>query len=338
MESASATATTAATATATPTAPRESAIQHVLRHYGVVIVWIVLIVFFSIIEPGTFFTASNFSAMFSTQSSLLILALSLVVTLSVGEMDLSVASVLGLTATVTAVLNTQGGWPLPLAVLAGLACGPIIGLINAFFAVVLEINALIVTLGTGTLVLGISEFISNSSAIGGVDPHLTTVVLFRFLGMPMSFWIAIVFVAVVWYIQQFTTLGRSMLFTGQNHTVARLAGIRVNSVRVGAYAFGGLIAAVAGEIVLGTSGGIEASSTQTLLLPAFAAAFLGAAVIQPGRFNAWGAAVAVFFLITGITGLQLLGLDAWIQDAFYGAALVGAVTASRLMARSQRER
>jgi ribose transport system permease protein len=156
--------------------------------------------------------------------------------------------------------------------------------------------------------------------------------------MPMSFWIAIVFVAVVWYIQQFTTLGRSMLFTGQNHTVARLAGIRVNSVRVGAYAFGGLIAAVAGEIVLGTSGGIEASSTQTLLLPAFAAAFLGAAVIQPGRFNAWGAAVAVFFLITGITGLQLLGLAAWIQDAFYGAALVGAVTASRLMARSQRER
>jgi ribose transport system permease protein len=338
MESASATATTAATATATPTAPRESAIQHVLRHYGVVIVWIVLIVFFSIIEPGTFFTASNFSAMFSTQSSLLILALSLVVTLSVGEMDLSVASVLGLTATVTAVLNTQGGWPLPLAVLVGLACGPIIGLINAFFAVVLEINALIVTLGTGTLVLGISEFISNSSAIGGVDPHLTTVVLFRFLGMPMSFWIAIVFVAVVWYIQQFTTLGRSMLFTGQNHTVARLAGIRVNSVRVGAYAFGGVIAAVAGEIVLGTSGGIEASSTQTLLLPAFAAAFLGAAVIQPGRFNAWGAAVAVFFLITGITGLQLLGLAAWIQDAFYGAALVGAVTASRLMARSQRER
>ncbi len=313
-------------------------VQHILRHYGVVIVWIVLIAVFSIIEPGTFFTASNFAAMFSTQSSLVILALSLVVTLSVGEMDLSVASVLGLSATVTAVLNTTAGWPIWLAVLAGLACGPIIGLVNAFFAVTLGINALIVTLGTGTLVLGISEFISNSSAIGGVDPHLTTVVLFRLLGMPTCFWIAILFVAVIWYIQQFTTLGRSMLFIGQNHTVARLAGIRVTIVRVGAYAVGGLIASVAGEIVLGTSGGIESSSTQTLLLPAFAAAFLGAAVIQPGRFNAWGAAIAVFFLITGITGLQLLGLAAWIQDAFYGAALVGAVTASRLMARSQRER
>ncbi|MCU1476305.1 MAG: ABC-type transporter, integral rane subunit [Subtercola sp.] len=317
---------------------RESLTQHALRRYGVVLVWIALIIGFGIARPTTFLTPSNFAAMFGTQAALLILTLSLVITLSVGEMDLSVASVLGLSAVVTAVLNTQQGWPWPLAVAAGLACGPIVGAANAFFVVVFEINALIITLGMGTLVLGISTFISDSSAIGGVDPQLTSIMLFRVFTLPVSFWLAIIVMLVIWYVQQFTTLGRHMLFTGQNHTVARLAGIRVNLIRFGAYALGGLVAAIAGEVVLAIAGGIEASSTQNLLLPAFAAAFLGAAVIQPGRFNAWGAAVAVFFLITGITGLQLLGLDAWIQNAFYGAALVVAVTASKLMARSQRER
>jgi hypothetical protein len=79
-----------------------------------------------------------------------------------------------------------------------------------------------------------------------------------------------------------------------------------------------------------TSGAADPSSVTTLLLPAFAAAFLGATTVSPGRFTAWGCLVAVYFLVTGITGLQLLGAQTYVQDLFYGGALIVAVALSQL--------
>lgn len=304
-----------------------------LHKFGIVLIWGVVIVVFGLTEPNTFLTAANFEAMFGTQSTLLMLALSLVITLGVGEFDLSVASILGLTATVIAVLNAQDHVPIVLSVLVGLAIGPLTGLINGFLVVRLDVDAIIVTLGMGTLLLGIALLISQSTAIGNVDPVLGTVTLTRIAGLPMAFFYSLIGVILIWYVQRFTPLGRYMLFVGHNREVAKLAGIRVERVRFGAYMVGGLVASIAGVMLLGISGGIEADSTSSLLLPAFAAAFLGAAAIQPGRFNAWGTLVAVYFLITGITGLELAGFTGWITSVFYGAALVIAVTVSRLLGR-----
>ena len=80
----------------------------------------------------------------------------------------------------------------------------------------------------------------------------------------------------------------------------------------------------------GTSGGAGPSSGASLLLPAFAAAFLGATSIMPGRFNPWGTLIAVYFLVTGITGLQLMGVQSYVQQLFYGGALLVAVALSQL--------
>ena len=73
----------------------------------------------------------------------------------------------------------------------------------------------------------------------------------------------------------------------------------------------------------------------SFLLPAYAAAFLGATSIVPGRFNSWGSIIAVYFLVTGITGLQLLGVQSFVQQLFYGGALVLAVALSQLARRSR---
>ena len=83
--------------------------------------------------------------------------------------------------------------------------------------------------------------------------------------------------------------------------------------------------------VTGTLDGADPSAGGTYLLPAFAAVFLGATTITPGRFNPWGTFIAVYFLGTGIAGLQLLGLASWIQPVFYGGALVIAVAFSQVM-------
>jgi ribose transport system permease protein len=91
--------------------------------------------------------------------------------------------------------------------------------------------------------------------------------------------------------------------------------------------------ALGGVLYAGTQGAADPSSGASYLLPAFAAVFLGATAINPGRFNPWGTFIAVFFLITGITGLELLGFTGWVENAFYGASLVLAVALSRLAAR-----
>ena len=81
----------------------------------------------------------------------------------------------------------------------------------------------------------------------------------------------------------------------------------------------------------GISGSADPSSGTSLLLPAFAAVYLGATSIKPGRFNPIGAVIAVYLLVTGITGLSMMGISSFVQDLFYGGALVLAVALSQLV-------
>ncbi|MGH7108899.1 MAG: ABC transporter permease [Stellaceae bacterium] len=117
--------------------------------------------------------------------------------------------------------------------------------------------------------------------------------------------------------------------------MARLSGLAVGRLRFGALVAGGVLAAIAGVLYAGTSGSADPNSGDSFLLPAFAAAFLGSTTIVPGRFNAWGAFAAVYFLVTGINGLSLLGIQVFIQDLFYGGALIIAVALSILVRRTE---
>jgi ribose transport system permease protein len=112
--------------------------------------------------------------------------------------------------------------------------------------------------------------------------------------------------------------------------VARLSGVRVGRVRFAALLASGALAAAAGVLSAGEQGGADPSSGAALLLPAFAAAFLGATSVVPGRFNPWGTLVAAYFLATGVTGLQILGVESFVQQLFYGGALIVAVALTRL--------
>jgi ribose transport system permease protein len=94
------------------------------------------------------------------------------------------------------------------------------------------------------------------------------------------------------------------------------------------------MAGAAGVVMVGTQGGADPASGAAYLLPAFAAAFLGSTAIIPGRFNVWGTFLAVYFLVTGITGLQLMGVENFVQALFYGSALIIAVAAAQLAGRN----
>jgi ribose transport system permease protein len=190
----------------------------------------------------------------------------------------------------------------------------------------------VITLGTGTVVAGIVLWISDSRTIGGISDDLVNpVIVHKLLGVPLAFYYGVVLCALVWYAFELTAHGRRLLFVGRSREVARTSGVRVGRVRVAAFLASGTISALAGVLYAGTTGGADPSSGATFLLPAFAAAFLGATSIVPGRFNPWGSLIAVYFLATGITGLQLHGARSFVQQLFYGGALVAAVVLSRLV-------
>ena len=295
------------------------------------VVWLAVIGLFGALEPDTFLTAANFQNIFGSQAVLAVLTLGLLLPLTAGEYDLSVASVLSLSAMVTALLDVNEGWPIGLAVVAALACALMVGVLNGALIVLLELDSFITTLGTGAFVSGVVLWISGSATVGGISDSLVNpVITWDFLGIPLAFWYGLVLCAALWYVLDFTPLGRRLLFTGRGRSVARLSGVRVGRARFGALVGAAAIAGLAGVLYAGTNGGADPSSGADFLLPAFAGAFLGATSIAPGRFNPWGAMIAVYFLVTGVTGLQLLGVESFVQQLFYGAALVVAVAVSRL--------
>ena len=293
--------------------------------------WLALIVVFGVIEPDTFLTSANAQNILGSQAVLVIVTMGLLIPLTAGDYDLSIASVLTLSSMIVALLNAQQGWPVGLAVVVAVAAGALAGLANGALVVLLRADSLVITLGSGTLIAGIVLWISNSETIGGVSSALVDPVSsWKLLGLPLAFVYGLALCVSVWYLLDFTPNGRRLLFVGRSRRVARLAGVRVGRVRVGAFVASGTIAAVAGVVYTGMTGGADPSSGESFLLPAFAAAFLGATSILPGRFNPWGSIIAVYFLVTGVTGLQLLGAASFVQQLFYGGGLILAVAVSRL--------
>lgn len=304
------------------------------QRYALVFAWAVVILLFSILKTDLFPTVNNFASIFGSQAVLVILTLGLIIPLTVGDYDLSIASVLTLSAMVTAIMNVDYGWPIGLAILLAILVGALVGLINGGLIVLFDIDPLIVTLGTGTFVTGVVFWISDSRTISGVsDTIVDSVIATRFLSIPLAFYYGVALCIIIWYIFEFTPLGRRLLFVGRGRNVARLSGINVRRIRWGAFVASGAIAGIAGVAFIGTTGAANPSSGAGFLLPAFAAAFLGGTTINPGKFNAWGSIIAVYFLATGITGLQLMGVQSFVQQLFFGGALVIGVILSQLTRR-----
>lgn len=332
---------TAATATAEPRTPSPAPptgrpgapawLHQVASRYALIVVWALMALYFYVQVPDTFGTHGTFSSIFGSQQVLVFLAMSALITLAVGEFDLSVASVMGLTATTIPVLAGVHGMNVWLACLIGVGAAVLAGVVNAFFVVVMDVSSFVVTLGTGTLMAGIAQFVSGTNIVSVNSPGLADFATKDVLGMPISFYYGLGLALFIAYLLAWTPIGRSMVFVGANREVARLAGIRVQRIRFGAYVAGGLLAGLAGLLLVATVGGFDSASSGSYLLPALAAVFLGTAVVQPGAFNPMGTMVAIYFLTTGIFGLQLLGYQGWIQNAFYGAGLVVAVTLAKVV-------
>lgn len=325
---------TVSDAGAPPPARRGPSLGGLAQRYSLLVLWVAMGALFFLLADVPL---GNFlQGIFARQTPLVFLGTAVVLTMAVGEFDLSFPSIYALSGASAASLVILHGWPFPLAAVAAIGLALLFGAANALLVVRAGINSVIVTLGLGSLAVGLGSWISRETSVSGLDFGLSNIALARVLGLPMIFWYGVVLVVVLGYVMAATPLGRRILFVGANREVARLAGIPVTRVRVGAWLTSSLLCGLAGVVSAAGLGGFNATSAREYFLPAFASVFLGTVAVVPGRFNPIGMFVAVYFLITGIFGLQLLGYQGWVTDAFYGVVLVAAVAASAWVQRRTR--
>ena len=316
------------------TRARRSSAGALGARFAVIGVWLALIALYGVLEPDRFLTTGTFQTIFGSQQALVFLCAALLCTICVGEfVDLSVASVLGLAGILLPVLVVDHGWNVWAASLAAIAATTLVGAVNGFLVVRLGVNTIVVTLGMGTLIFGVALWLTNLTAKSGLPREFGEISLYRVAGLPVNFYWGLLLMVGFAYVLGFTPLGRNMRFVGANREVSRLAGVRVDRIRFGAFVAAGVICGVGGVLAAAAVGGFDPTTSQSYLLPTFAATFLGTAILQPGRFNPLGTWIAVFFLATGILGLNLLGFTGWVTSVFYGGVLVLAVTISSLLHR-----
>ena len=311
-----------------------SALPQFLQRNALLIALAGLIAVFSALRPDTFFTVNNLTTILSIQATSAMLALGVTIVLLIGEFDLSIAAIMGMSASLIAYLTTQHDMSVLLACALALVASIIAGAINAVFVVRVGIHSFIVTLAMGTLIQGLVIGVVGSTTIGGLPDGLTNVFQTRFLGIQAAFFYMLIIGIAFYLVIGRMPLGRSLYFTGNARTAAELAGVRTDRMRSGVLIMAALLAGCAGIMFAGQTGAASPSIADPYLLPAYAAGFLGATAFTPGRFNVWGSLWAVYLLSVGTTGFQFLGLDNWVIDFFNGAVLILAVALSKIFARS----
>lgn len=280
-----------------------------------------LVIVFGALNGGIFLSTSNFTEIANAQVVTGLLAIGVAVVLIAGELDLSVAAVMGTVGATVALLLTKGTNPV-VAVVIGLAIAFAIGAANGILVGYFRINSIIVTLGSASIATGIGLAIVGPDTVSAFPNSFVNFFTITAGGLESSFFMLLGVVIVSAFFLQFTPLGRRLFFMGQNVHAAHLLGIRVKRIKLGSFIVASLLAGVAGIVLAAQSDSASVVETTSYLLPAYAAAFLSTTAITPARFNAVGALIAAIILGTVDTGLNELAVPDWTTYAFDGGLLI----------------
>jgi ribose transport system permease protein len=302
--------------------------------YGALVFLVFLFVFFSI-DANYFLTTSNLLEILNEAALSAIISCGMTIVLATNQFDLSLGYNASLSGIVVASLMS-GGVPAPLAIGAALLVGLVIGMINGFLVTRVGVNALVATLGVGSSAVGVNYLISNGAAVTIPSLAFTQISIGHWLAVPKDVYYMGVVAVVLWIVLNRTVLGRNIQAVGGNAEAARLAGINVRRVTSSAFVIAGVAAALTGILLTSIVGSGQPTGGDSYTLSAFAAAFLGTAVLHEGRFHIVGTVVGCVIIAVGFNGLTLLGVVTYVQYLFSGLVLIAAVSASSLARQLQR--
>jgi ribose transport system permease protein len=303
---------------------------------GAVYVWLAIILLFSVWVPETFPNLDTAKQILNANAITALAALSITIPLAARVFDLSFAGVMTLTGVTVAHLIAKDGVPLVPAIALALGVGLGIGLINAIVVVVMKIDSFIATLATGSLIAALVTMITNEVPItdAKLGADFAKIGQTSIDGVTLTVVYCAVVAVAIWYLLEHTATGRRLYATGFNADAARLAGVRVDRLRFISLVASGGLAGATGIVLASTLGSGSPTAGTPYLLPAFAAAFLGATQLKHGRFNAGGTIIAVLLLGTGVTGLALANAPQWAGDMFVGVVLIAALALTGLQRRT----
>lgn len=306
-----------------------------LERYGLVAITALVIVVFSVLPQtsDTFATVANWRSIFGTLSIQLLLAAAFTLPLITGKIDISSGSIAvmcsvvfaGLIGTVEVPFTGAVGLNWMVAGLVVIVLGGLLGAVNGTL-VRAGADPLIATLSL-SIVLGglVSGYAQGRAIMAGMPADMIALGRQTLGPLPSLFIAAIVVAAVVWFLLERTAFGRRLHAIGVNPVAARFVGIRVPRTVFMSFVLGGVIAGFAAIILTARQGGGVPVNGLNLVLPALAGTYLGATTIRPGEFNIPGTFVGLLFVGATVSGLTLLGVEAWVQPVFTGGALVAAV-------------
>ena len=296
------------------------------------------------LQPESFATPENFFNITRNFSFIGIMALGMVAVIATGGIDLSVGSIMGLVAVVCGLtLQAEGAWWV--AILAGLAAGGVVGLINGVLVAYVGLSSFVVTLGMLSVARSVAVVLSGNRMIYNFGPGGPTfkkfgngeVVLWHWgehvlsLSYPLLILVALTILFAV--VLKMTAWGRYILAIGGNEQAALLTGVPVKRVKVQCYVVSGLAAGLAGVLNVGWSGSaINALGTGYELL-AISAAVIGGANLMGGEGSAYGALIGAALIFVIRNALLMAGVDSNWQGTFVGVFLVAAVYLGKIRAK-----
>jgi len=324
-----------------------SVTEFVVR-YGVILVGVLIAVAFALLIPG-FATPNTLVAILQTQAVAAIAALGMTLTAVVGDLDLSVGAVAGLSVTVAALVMVRWALTGGTAIAACLLAGLLVGCVNAALIVWLNVPPLLATLGSLFTVQGLKRWMVDGQTLitgltlpdgerltGRFTDDFTAIDGSQLLGIPLSVYLFAVIAVLVWVFLERTRYGRVFYAVGGNAEAARLAGARVRRFQFGAYAISGVLAAVAGIILASRLRQGDVTAGDSALLDAVAMTLVGYAVLGAKKPNALGTVVGALFIGLILQGLTQLGLPYYTQDLIKGLVLIFALLMSFSVRRRRR--
>jgi ribose transport system permease protein len=315
--------------------PGESSTGRVLdlvSKYGVLFALLASIAIFSLLKPDVFFTLANMRAILSQVAPLGVLAFGLTVVLAMGDFDLSIAGMVGLGSAVVISLIATDGVPYQVAILAGLGVGVVGGMINGMLVAYAGASSFVITLAFSQVFQGAEfQITGQKTIIEGIPKAYSEIANGSGpFGIANQFYIMLGVMVVLYLLLEQSKVGRQMYAVGGNREAAHLAGVQVRRLRCAGFVIVALCAVTAAVLISAQQSSYSPNMGQSYLLPSFAAAFLGAAVLKPGRFTVLGTLVGALLLEVIATGLIQLSLSSASILLIQGAILAIAVLLSRL--------
>ena len=308
------------------------------RETGILLALAIIVVVTTAKNPNFLFSNDGFRDLLLTPSILLLVAVGQAIVIITRNVDLSVGSVLGLTAYLTGRLFIDiPGIPIIAVFLAGLVFGGLLGLINGALVAFAKVPALVITLGTLYAYRGINVLWTGSDRINASDmpkPFLalgTQSILF----IPVLTIIAVVvLIAAGWYMRNLRG-GRELYAIGSDPDAANLYGLNVTRRVLVAFVVSGALAGLAGVLYAARYGTVNSQAGSGFELEAVGAAVIGGVAIFGGSGTVWGAAIGAYLLFTINRALPILGVQDFWQRAVVGVLIIGAIVLDRLLALRQ---